>query len=277
MSAPQNPPPQYSSNSVSDPLLTPQYTDAATAASGFASGLASSSARTQYDHLPDDIKYTMPISDFELDLRMSFVRRVYTILTLQLLGTTALSSIFILNPGLTVWALQNQWAFWTSFAASIVLMLLAFWKSRSYPINLVFLAGFTAAESYMVGFITSLYDTKIVVEAFFLTFVIFVGLTIFACQSKYDFSQWQGVACTVLFVMIGVGFLMMFFPYSSTAELIYSIIGALLFSLYIVIDTQLVLKKYHLEEEVPAAISLYLDIINLFLYILRILNEANDN
>jgi FtsH-binding integral membrane protein len=38
-----------------------------------------------------------------------------------------------------------------------------------------------------------------------------------------------------------------------------------------------VLKHYHVEEEIAAAISLYLDIINLFLAILRILNNQQSN
>jgi FtsH-binding integral membrane protein len=43
------------------------------------------------------------------------------------------------------------------------------------------------------------------------------------------------------------------------------------------VDTQLILNKYHPEDEVAAAVSLYLDIINLFLNILRILNQTNNN
>jgi protein lifeguard len=43
------------------------------------------------------------------------------------------------------------------------------------------------------------------------------------------------------------------------------------------VDTQLILTRYHPEDEVAAAISLYLDIINLFLNILRILNSVQDN
>jgi FtsH-binding integral membrane protein len=38
-----------------------------------------------------------------------------------------------------------------------------------------------------------------------------------------------------------------------------------------------VIRHYHVEEEIAAAISLYLDILNLFLAILRILNSQNNN
>jgi FtsH-binding integral membrane protein len=68
-----------------------------------------------------------------------------------------------------------------------------------------------------------------------------------------------------------------FFPYNSKAELVYSGIAALIFSGYILVDTQLVMRHYHVEEEIAAAISLYLYIINLFLAILRILNSQQNN
>lgn len=68
-----------------------------------------------------------------------------------------------------------------------------------------------------------------------------------------------------------------FFPTPKKIELVYGVVGALIFSGYILVDTQLVMRHYHVEEEIAAAISLYLDIINLFLSILRILNNSNNN
>jgi protein lifeguard len=77
--------------------------------------------------------------------------------------------------------------------------------------------------------------------------------------------------------LILFGFVAAFFPYSSTTELIYGGLAALIFSGYILVDTQLIMRHYHVEEEIAAAISLYLDVINLFLAILRILNSQQNN
>ena len=77
--------------------------------------------------------------------------------------------------------------------------------------------------------------------------------------------------------MILFGLMASFFPYSSKVELGYGIVAALIFSGYILVDTQLIMRHYHVEEEIAAAISLYLDVINLFLAILRILNSQNNN
>jgi FtsH-binding integral membrane protein len=80
-----------------------------------------------------------------------------------------------------------------------------------------------------------------------------------------------------LWVVILFGLMSMFFPYNSKVELGYGVVCALIFSGYILVDTQLIMRHYHVEEEIAAAISLYLDVINLFLAILRILNSQNNN
>ena len=156
-------------------------------------------------------------------------------------------------------------------------MLLTYWKRKSYPTNLFFLAGFTGLEAYAISVVVSAFDSRIVLQAVILTAGIFLALTLFACQTKYDFTSWMPYLFGGLWGLILFGFMAMFFKSSSTVELIYGGLGALIFSGYILVDTQMVMRHYHVEEEIAAAISLYLDIINLFLAILRILNSQSNN
>lgn len=58
---------------------------------------------------------------------------------------------------------------------------------------------------------------------------------------------------------------------------IYSLLGALLFCAYLVYDTHLLIQRVGLDEYVWASVNIYLDIINLFLYILRLLGENRNN
>lgn len=63
--------------------------------------------------------------------------------------------------------------------------------------------------------------------------------------------------------------------------LVYASIGALLFSIYLVYDTQLMIggnHKYSIspEEYIFAALNLYIDVINIFLYILTIIGASRD-
>lgn len=142
---------------------------------------------------------------------------------------------------------------------------------------MLFLSLFTLTEAYSISVVVSFYKTSIVLNAVVLTAGLFVFLTLFACQTKYDFTSWMPYLFGALWGLILFGFMAMFFPYSSTGELIYGGLDALIFSAYILVDTQLIMRKHHVEEEIAAAISLYLDIINLFLAILRILNSQSNN
>ena len=217
------------------------------------------------------------VAEATIDIRMSFIRKVYSILTVQLLLTAGLSSLSFFSDGYRNWIQSNSWMMWVSLFGAIGFMLLTFWKRKSYPTNMLFLAGFTGLEAYSISVITSFYESRIVIEALILTLGIFVGLTLFACQTKYDFTSWMPYLFGGLWCLIIFGFMAAFFPGGKTIELVYGVIGALLFSGYILVDTQMVMRHYHVEEEIAASISLYLDIINLFLSILRILNSQNNN
>jgi len=160
---------------------------------------------------------------------------------------------------------------------AIAFLLLTYWKRKSYPTNLLFLSGFTLLEAYSISVVVSFYQSSIVLKAVLLTAGLFIGLTLIACQTKYDFTSWMPYLFMGLWALILFGFMAMFFPGNSTVELVYSGVSALIFSAYILVDTQMIMRKHHVEEEIAAAISLYLDIINLFLAILRILNNTQNN
>ncbi|KAI9845758.1 MAG: hypothetical protein M1837_004591 [Sclerophora amabilis] len=251
------PPPSYQDNTSPDPTL--------------------GQPRSSDDNIPDDFKFGGSVSEATIDIRMQFVRKVYSILTVQLLATTILCSISFFSDSYKQWIQSNTWMMWLSLFGAIGFMVLTYWKRKSYPMNLAFLTGFTALEAYAVSVIVSMYETKIVLESVVLTLGIFVALTLFACQTKYDFTSWMPYLFGALWVAILFGFMAAFFPKNSTIELVYSAGIALIFSGYILVDTQLVMRHYHVEEEIAAAISLYLDIINLFLAILRILNSQSNN
>ncbi|PBP16427.1 transmembrane BAX inhibitor motif-containing protein [Diplocarpon rosae] len=254
----------------------PSYADQPSSSTDQAA-LLGGSPRSSEDNIPNDFKFGGSVAEASIDLRMAFVRKVYAILSVQLIATAVLSSVSFFSDTYRSWIQSNQWMMWVSLFGAIEFMLLTFWKRKSYPTNLLFLSGFTAFEAYSVSVIVSFYQSRIVLQAVLLTAGIFVALTIFACQSKYDFTSWAPYLFGGLWALILFGFMAAFFPRSSTTELVYSGFGALIFSGYILVDTQLIMRHHHVEEEIAAAISLYLDIINLFLNILRILNSQQNN
>ncbi|CAP67211.1 uncharacterized protein PODANS_1_22240 [Podospora anserina S mat+] len=233
--------------------------------------------RSSEDNIPDDFKFGGSVAEATLEIRNQFIRKVYTILTVQILATTLVSSLSFMSDGYRNWIQNNPTVLWLSLFGSMGFMILTYWKRHSYPTNLLFLSGFTLLEAYTISVIVSFYDSSIVLNAVVLTGGIFIFLTAFACQSKYDFTSWMPYLFGALWGLVLFGFMSFFLPHTSTTELIYGLLAALIFSGYILVDTQLVMRKHHVEEEIAAALSLYLDIINLFLAILRILNSQNNN
>ncbi|KAK2743351.1 hypothetical protein FQN55_007286 [Onygenales sp. PD_40] len=235
------------------------------------------SPRSEDDNVPDDFKFGGSVAEATLPIRMQFVRKVYSILSVQLLLTTVMSSISFFSDPYRLWIQSHSWLMLVSVLSALVFMGLTYWKRKSYPSNLLFLSAFTALEAYAISVVTSFYDARIVLQALVLTLGIFVALTLFACQTKYDFTSWMPYLFGALWFLILFGFMAAFMPRNSNVELVYGAIAALIFSGYILVDTQLIMRHYHVEEEIAAAISLYLDIINLFLAILRILNSQSNN
>jgi len=233
--------------------------------------------RSSDDNIPDDFKFGGSVAEATLDIRNQFVRKVYTILTAQLVTTAIVSGLSFWSESYKSWIQSHPGLLWASLFGSIGFLILTYWKRKSYPTNLLFLTGFTLLEAYTISVIVSFYKTQIVLNAVILTGGIFVFLTLFACQTKYDFTSWVPYLSGALWGLLLFGFMFMFMPYSSTGELVYGGVAALIFSVYILVDTQLVMRKHNVEEEIAAAISLYLDIINLFLAILRILNSQSNN
>ncbi|KAL2173586.1 inhibitor of apoptosis-promoting Bax1-domain-containing protein [Thermothelomyces heterothallicus CBS 202.75] len=233
--------------------------------------------RSSEDNIPDDFKFGGSVAEATIEIRNQFIRKVYTILTVQLIATGVVSALSFMSDAYKSWIQSHPGIVWGSLFGSMIFMFLTYWKRHSYPTNLLFLSAFTLLEAYTISVVVSFYSAPVVLNAVFLTAGIFIFLTAFACQTKYDFTSWMPYLFGALWGLLIFGFMSFFLPYSSTGELVYGLLIALVFSGYILVDTQLVLRKHHIEEEIAAAISLYLDIINLFLAILRILNSQNNN
>jgi len=103
---------------------------------------------------------------------------------------------------------------------------------------------------------------------------IFLALTAYTLQSRIDFSFLGAGLFATLWVLVIWGIIMACFGTASPAmQYWYAMIGAIVFGLYIVYDTWLISAKMGPDDYIAASISLYLDIINLFLMILQLLRR----
>lgn len=68
-----------------------------------------------------------------------------------------------------------------------------------------------------------------------------------------------------------------FFPLGPFSQMIYGGLAAIIFSGYIVYDTDNLIKRYSYDEYIWASVALYLDVVNLFMAILQILRSFQSN
>jgi modulator of FtsH protease len=111
-------------------------------------------------------------------------------------------------------------------------------------------------------------------DAFLLTVLGFTGLTSYALLSRRDFSFLRGFLSMGLWVVIGASLLGMFVG-GSAFQLAIASVGVLLFGGFILFDTSRILRDPDNRDAVGAAIGLYLNFLNLFLFLLRILAESS--
>lgn len=113
--------------------------------------------------------------------------------------------------------------------------------------------------SYIVGYVCAAYEEAgigdLVIEAVFITATVFIVLTIFTLQSKWDFSFMGAGLGMCLWIMILWGFFSMIFGFQTGS--VYALLGSILFSCYIIYDTYLIAERLDPEDYIVAAIELY--------------------
>lgn len=221
----------------------------------------------------NDFMYGSNVAQSHVYIRMGFLRKVYGILTAQLFLTTIISSAAMFTPLIRFYINENHWMVLVAFLLSIILLIALMVKRRETPTNYLLLTAFTAVEAYTVAVTVTFYDQLAVLQAFFLTLCVVISLTLYTFQSKYDVSSWGGGLFSILCVL-SVAMILQMFTGSTQMELLLSVGGAILFSFFIIYDTHMIMHRLSPEEYILASIDLYLDIINLFLHILRILSQS---
>ncbi|XP_063236635.1 protein lifeguard 4-like [Bacillus rossius redtenbacheri] len=221
----------------------------------------------------DDFAYRNNVHQASLHVRMGFLRKVYGLLGVQLLITTAVAGVCMLQEDVKAFIHSNDWLLVCAFVLSFVFLVALHVKRREFPANLALLAGFTLVQAYSVGVLVTYYEQAVVLHALLLTVAVVAGLTAFTLQTKRDFSG-LGVGLFMALMMLLMAGLVQMVVGSTALELAIAVGGAVVFSLFIVFDTQMLMKSLSPEEYITATITLYLDIINLFLHILRALEAA---
>ncbi|KAE8293476.1 Protein lifeguard 2 [Larimichthys crocea] len=154
------------------------------------------------------------------------------------------------------------------------------WDDRN--IRRVFIRK-TLSLSYMTGMLSSFYNTKSVVMCLGITVAVCLVVTIFSFQTKIDVTSYQGVLFIFCMVMVISGLVLAFvlpFQYVPWLDATYAALGAILFTMFLAFDTQLLMgnKRYAMspEEYVFATLNIYLDIIYIFSFFLQIFGTKQE-
>jgi modulator of FtsH protease len=208
--------------------------------------------------------------------RATLVRRTYSLVFASILVTIAGTAYAMTSPRMMGAVTAHPFI---TLLCTLAPLIGAQVARKSFPQNIGFVFLFTFAEGlYIAPFIAfaEQHSPGIASQAAILTFTAFGALTAYAFISRRDFSAWGGFLMTGLVVLF-VSMLIMTFTHSAAGYTWLASIGVLLFSGLLVFDTWRMRNVYGPDDYVMAAVSIYLDLLNMFVFILSLLSGGRKN
>ncbi|XP_054794429.1 protein LIFEGUARD 4-like [Prosopis cineraria] len=210
------------------------------------------------------------------ELRWSFIRKVYSIITFQLLATVAVASVVVFVHPIAHFFVSSG----AGLALFIVLIIIPFivlcplyYYHQKHPLNYLLLGLFTISLAFAVGLTCAFTIGKVILESVILTSVVVVSLTLYtfwAARRGHDFNFLGPFLFGAVLVLMVFALIQILFPLGKISVMVYGCLASIIFCGYIIYDTDNLIKRFTYDEYIWAAVSLYLDIINLFLALLTI-------
>ncbi len=204
--------------------------------------------------------------------RATLVRRTYALVFAGILVTMLGAFVTITQPQIMSFSAAHPFLL---FIIAFAPLFMAQRAARTFPANV----GFTFLYTFLMGvWIAPLLayveraQPGVVSNAALMTGVAFAALTSYAFVSRRDFSAWGSFFFVGLIVVLLTSILSLFFFQGPTVGLWIAGATVLVFSGLLVFDTWRLRNVYGPDDYVPAAINIYLDLLNLFLALLRVLS-----
>ena len=199
----------------------------------------------------------------------SFMKTTYQLLAASMIAAAA--GAYVTMPYAET-VMQYKWFI---FGAELLVLFFGLSMSRGKPgLNLAMLFVFTFLTGVsLVPLLASLIGAgngAIIGNAFLMTSVLFGALSLFAINSKTDYSSWGKPLFIVLIVVIIASLINIFLLQSPMMHVIITAGILVLFGLFTIYDTQNIANGAY-DSPVDAAVSLYLDFLNMFTAILQLL------
>jgi modulator of FtsH protease len=234
----------------------------------------------------------VPLARASSPVRLAFLRKTYSLFLAGIVSAAggAMTALYAGDPipvgkGLAVppivaFVMQHMIIAFIVYLGGFFAMSAVRHKPK---VNVVALLGFTFLSGLFIApalFVASLMarmgatvSANPVRDAFLLATAGFTGLTAYVFVSKKDFSFLGGFLWMGILVLIGASLIGMFIG-SQIFSLAIASVGVLLFGAYVLYDTSRLLHSDEPQSPIDAAIKLYLDFLNLFLFLLQILSSG---
>ena len=204
--------------------------------------------------------------------RATLVRRTYGLVFISVIVTALGVAFGFTQPALMQAVAQHPII---TMLAMFAPLFMAMQARRSFPRNIILTLLFTFIEGIWIApflFMAERSNPGIVGQAGLLTLSTFGVLSLYAVMSKRDFSAWGSFFIVGLWVLIATSLINIFVG-SAMASLWIAAGTVLVFSGLLVFDTWRIVRsgQYGPDDYVPAAVNIYLDLLNLFLAIISLL------
>jgi len=213
----------------------------------------------------------------------SVMTRVYMKMTLALV-VTALTSIWAASGSFIYYFATHSWLMWVLIIAEFGIVLGVSSKIQTMNTSLasVLFYIFAVINGLLLSPIFIVYTGTSIAKTFFITAGTFGAMSVYGYFTTNDLSK---IGSYLIMALIGliIASLINIFLHSSGLEWVISIVGVLIFIGLTAWDTQQIKQMAQYAEGDNAsrlatlgALSLYLDFINLFLYLLRFFGSSRD-
>lgn len=204
--------------------------------------------------------------------RATLVRRTYGLVFVSVL-VTMLGAAFAFTQDAVMQGVREHP--FITFICMFIPLIMAQRAAREFPKNVILTLIFTFIEGIWLAPFLQLAERSApgtVGQAGLLTFSAFGVLSLYVTVSKRDFSAWGSFFIVGLWVLLAT-MVLNFFMHSAAMSLWISGVGVLVFSGLLVFDTWRILRSgtYGQDDYVIAAVQIYLDLLNMFVFILSLL------
>jgi modulator of FtsH protease len=207
--------------------------------------------------------------------RATLVRRTYSLVFVSVLVTVVGAMFALSQPRLLSAVAAHPFI---TMIATFAPLIIALRARDAFPANIGLVFLFTFAMGVSLSPLLYVYGQQqpgLITQAAMLTIGAFGVLTAYAFVSRRDFSAWGYFFRVGLFVLIAVMILNIFFK-NAAMDLWLAGVTVLIFSGLLVFDTWRLRNVYGPDDYVMATVNIYLDLLNLFTALLRILGGRRD-